>query len=77
MDAFYIVGSALAAWALILAGLGIFIDGFPGSALVEKAVAVFTVVLVGCAIAAAIYQASTEPDDGDPNGKTDSALLLR
>lgn len=76
MDAFYVLGSVLAGWALILAALGIVSDSFPSSANVERLVAGVTVLLVAGAIGGAIYQASQEPPRGEDGAAGKSAAAL-
>src|SRR3954463_16677219 len=57
---FYIAGSALAAWAVILAFLGLSRSSFPGGRRGEIAVIVLSVLLAGSAIGTAIGTGSTE-----------------
>ena len=51
---FYILGGALALWAVILAGIGLSRPEFPGGAGGERGVIGLTVVMVVLAIGAAI-----------------------
>lgn len=51
---FYILGGALAVWAVILAGLGLRRPQFPGGAGGERGIIALTAVLVVLALGAAI-----------------------
>lgn len=51
---FFIVGGALAAWAVILSALGLSRPDFPGSQAASRGVMAISVVLVVSAMAAAI-----------------------
>ena len=51
---FFILGGALALWAVILAGIGLSRPSFPGSVAGERGVIAISFVLIVCAIAAAI-----------------------
>ncbi len=51
---FYILGGALAVWAVILAGIGLSRPQFPGGARGERGVIGLTAVLVVLALGAAI-----------------------
>lgn len=51
---FYILGAALALWAVILAGIGLSRPSFPGGAQGQRGVIALTAVLVVLAIGAAI-----------------------
>lgn len=55
---FYLAGGVLVAWALFVSlGLGLRSEGFPGSAVAERAVMGVTVLLVAAAVAMAIATA--------------------
>jgi hypothetical protein len=54
---FYILGAALALWAVILAGIGLSRPSFPGGARGQRGVIGLTAVLVVLAIGAAILTA--------------------
>ena len=51
---FFIVGGALAAWAVILSALGLSRPDFPGSATAARGVMAISVLLVAGAMAAAV-----------------------
>ncbi len=51
---FYILGGALAAWAVVLAAIGLSRPDFPGSERAARGVYGISAVLVACAAAAAI-----------------------
>ena len=63
MNAFHVLGALLALWALIVAGLGITREGFPGGGLREKLVGAISVVLALAAIGAAIITAASEEEE--------------
>lgn len=65
MEAFYVIGSVLAVWALLVSGLGVARKGFPASALGERAVAGVTLLLVAGAIGAAVVGSINNQDEGD------------
>ncbi|HYI98451.1 MAG TPA: hypothetical protein VEX36_02065 [Thermoleophilaceae bacterium] len=77
MEAFYIVGGVLAAWAVLVSFLGITRSDFPGSATAERAVALISFVLVlgavGAAIVGAINESGHQEDDG---AEHEAALVL-
>ena len=52
--AFYILGGALAAWAVVLAAIGLSRPEFPGEARVARGVMALSAVLVVAAMAAAV-----------------------
>jgi hypothetical protein len=55
--AFYILGGAAAAWAIILFALGMRSATFPGSAAAQRGVMAISVVLVISAMASAVLTA--------------------
>lgn len=65
MDAYYVIGSLLAVWALLVSGLGVMRKGFPGSRGGEIAVGAVTAVLMLATISAAVIGATTNQDEGD------------
>jgi hypothetical protein len=75
VNAFYVCGVALAAWALILAFFGIMRENFPGSAGAARAVGAISVLLAILAIGSAIYTSMTEEEEEDEGGE--QALVLR
>jgi hypothetical protein len=65
-DAFYVCGAVLAAWALLVAFLGITREGFPASPQSERVVGAISVILVVLAVGSAIYVGATEEEDEEP-----------
>jgi hypothetical protein len=65
---FYITGSVLAAWALIVTTLGVRREDFPGSPGATRLVGAISIVLVVAAIGSAIYLSATE-DEHEPKGE--------
>jgi hypothetical protein len=55
--AFYVCGGALAAWAVILAAIGLSRPEFPGSAVAGRGVMGLTAVIVLAAMATAVITA--------------------
>ncbi len=74
VHSFYVAGAALAAWAVLVSAIGVMSPDFPGSKAVARGVAFISVVLVICAIGTAIYDASTESEDGE--GAPDTAAFI-
>jgi plastocyanin len=64
MNAFHVIGAVLAAWALVLAGLGVTREGFPGK---RGAVLVgaTSVLLAVAAISSAIITSALEDEEGE------------
>ena len=52
--AFYLLGGALAAWAVILSAIGLSRPEFPGETRVARGVMAISALLVVCAMAAAV-----------------------
>lgn len=75
MNSFHVVGIVLAVWAVVVAGIGIAKDSFPGSAAAERLVAVITAVLVAGAIGTAIYTAAHHEDVGEDGVKSEHAQV--
>jgi hypothetical protein len=75
VNAFHVCGALFAAWALIIAVLGISREGFPGSAGGARLVGGISVLLCVAAIGTAIYTAATEEEEGEEGGG-EAALLL-
>lgn len=65
MEAFYVMGSVLAGWALLVSLVGVARKGFPGSRAAEVAVATITACLVAVAIGTAIVGSIVNQDDGE------------
>ena len=68
MNAFHVIGSLTAIWAVVVAILGIKSEGFPRGG-IEKVVGAVSVVLVTASIAAAVITAETpEEHEGAQTG---------
>ena len=67
MTGFYIAGSVLAAWALLVTAVGVTREDFPGSRGTTRLVGAISVLLVVCAIGSAIYLSATE--EHEPKGE--------
>lgn len=74
VHSFYVAGGVLVAWALLVSAIGVFVPDFPGSTATARAVSFISVILVAAAIGTAIYDATTEEDDGE--GAADSTALV-
>ena len=69
MNAFHLCGGLLAAWAVVVAALGITRENFPGSPTAARIVGAVSVLLVVLAIGTAIYtSANEEEDEVEPAG---------
>jgi hypothetical protein len=67
VEGFYIAGSVLAVWALIVSALGVMREDFPRSPGATRLVGAISVLLVVAAIGTAIYLSATE--DHEPEGE--------
>jgi hypothetical protein len=76
VEVFYIVGSTLAAWALLVSALGVLRKDFPTSATGERLVGAISAVLVLGAISAAIIGALNEEEHEEDEGHSEAALVL-
>jgi hypothetical protein len=65
---FYIAGSVLALWALVVTAVGVRREDFPGSAGSTRLVGAISVVLVVAAIGTAVYLSATE-EEHEPKGE--------
>lgn len=74
VHSFYVAGGVLAAWAVLVSLIGVTSPNFPGSKATARVVSAISVLLVVAAIATAIYDASTESEDGE--GAPDSAAFI-
>jgi hypothetical protein len=72
---FYIAGSTLAAWALIVTGIGVTQEDFPRSPGAARLAGAISIVLVITAIGLAIYLSATEEHESG-GGKEHAALVL-
>ena len=73
MEAFYVIGSALAVLALLVSLLGITRKDFPGSTGVERVIAVVFVLGVLAAVGAAVTGSASE---GEEEHEEETALVL-
>jgi hypothetical protein len=64
---FYIAGSVLAVWALLVSGLGVMREDFPSSDGASRLVGAISVLLVVAAIGTAIYLSATV--EHEPEGE--------
>jgi hypothetical protein len=76
VEAFYILGGALAGWAVLVSFLGITRSGFPGSATAERAVAAISALLVLGAVGAAIVGALNEEESEEGESADQEAALV-
>lgn len=77
MEVFYVIGSVLAAWAVLVSGLGVVRKGFPVTRNGEIAVGAITACLVAGAIGAAVIGAlSEESEEHEEGGHSEAALVL-
>ena len=74
MNAFHVCGAILALWAVLVAGLGITRENWPGSRATERIVSLISIVLVLLAIGTAIYTGTTEREE--EHGEEDESVLL-
>ncbi|HEX2072117.1 MAG TPA: hypothetical protein VHF90_10775 [Thermoleophilaceae bacterium] len=65
MDVYYVIGSVLAACALLVSLLGVVRKDFPGSRSGEIAVGAIFLVLVLATISAAVVGALTNEEEGE------------
>ncbi len=70
------IGSVLAAWAVLVSGLGVLRKGFPVSRGAEIAVGAITACLVAGAIGAAVIGALNEASEEHEDGGHDEAALV-
>lgn len=73
ITAFHILGGLLALWAVVLSGLGVMREDFPGKGAGQKVVMGISALLVVSAVAAAILSAKDEPKGGEVAGKVNKA----
>ena len=74
MNAFHVCGSLFAAWAVVLAVVGITREDFPRSIAVARVIGAISVVLAAAAIFSAIYVGVTEKKHEGASGENSSAL---
>jgi hypothetical protein len=76
VNAFHVLGSLAAIWALVVSFLGITRENFPASAGQERLVGAISVILVFGAIGSAIYTGATEEHESDEGHGEEAALVL-
>jgi len=77
MTAFYICGSVLAGWAVLVAFLGITREGFPGSDGSARIVMALSVLLTLAAILSGVIGGALhEEHEEDEGHETEAAVLL-
>ena len=72
MNAFHVIGGALALWAVLVTVLGITREGFPASKTSERVVTAISVVLALAAITSAVVTSAAE---GEKKKGGDTASL--
>jgi nucleoside recognition membrane protein YjiH len=73
VEAFYVIGSALAVLAVIVSAVGIMGKDFPGSVGLERAIGLVFAVMVIAAIGAAVIGSANE---GEEEHQEETALVL-
>jgi hypothetical protein len=77
MEAYYVIGSVLAACALLVSLLGVVRKDFPGSRNGEIAVGVVFAALVLATVSAAVVGAlNEESEEHEDDGHSEAALVL-
>jgi hypothetical protein len=72
MTLYFIIGSALAVWAVVIAGLGIKFDRFPGGRGGERVLIALSLALVAATIGSAIVlSAIEEAEHGEEPGEVE------
>jgi hypothetical protein len=74
VEAFYIAGGVLAAWALIVTAIGVTREDFPRTTGATRIVGAISIVLVVTAIGLAIYLSATE-EEHEAGGEEAAALV--
>ena len=67
VEGFYLVGGALAAWALLVSALGVMREDFPSTRAATRLVGAISIVLVLGAVGTAIYLSANE--EHEPKGE--------
>ena len=76
MEGFYVAGSILAGWALLVSFLGIVREDFPATPGATRLVGAISVILVIAAIGTAIYLSATEEHEEGGGGEEHAALTF-
>lgn len=71
MELFYVLGGAFAAWAVVIAAIGINRPSFPSSTGAQRLVIAASVLLAAAALASVVYASST----GEHNGEQSSGAV--
>jgi hypothetical protein len=72
VEGFYVAGSVLAVWAVVLTAIGVRREDFPRTPGTTKLVGAISIVLV----VTAIYLSATEEEDEEGGGEEAAALVL-
>jgi formate-dependent nitrite reductase membrane component NrfD len=72
---FYVCGSILAGWALLVSFIGITREDFPRSATTSRLVAAVSILLVAAAIFSGIYSGIIEEDEEHEDEPAASLVL--
>jgi hypothetical protein len=75
VEGFYVAGSVLAAWALVVTAIGVTREDFPRTPGATRLVGAISVVLVVAAIGLAIYLSATE-EEHEPAAEEHASLVL-
>lgn len=77
MNAFHVLGGALALWALLVSFLGVTRENFPSSRRAERTVMAISVTLFLCAVGSAVLTAVHEHNqEKEREGANEHALAL-
>jgi len=76
VNAFHVLGPALAAWALIVSFLGISRENFPSTKGAERAVILISITLFICAVSSAILTAIHEHNKKENEKEGDKKALI-
>ena len=75
MNPWYAGGGLLAGWAVLVSLVGLVRPGFPGGSRAGRLVMAISVLLVGAAIATAVYGAIAEEQEHGPEAGAAAELL--
>jgi hypothetical protein len=67
MHVYYVFGGCLVAWAIIVAGLGIFKEGFPATKTAERVAVAISVLLALATISSAAIGGKNEKNESRPD----------
>jgi hypothetical protein len=74
MNAFHVIGGALAVWAVVVTFLGLTREGFPNTQGAERIVTAISVLLALATIGSAVITSASESDD---EGGDTASLMTR